>query len=108
MHANDHPRTRAGDWRDHAACKLPANATPRQQRERTATFFPERGENGGDLGKVAQAKAVCDACPVLVQCRMWAVAELSSNEPGIWGGMTRDERRAARRRMLAARRKATA
>lgn len=97
MHANDHPRPAGDPWQHHAACT-----------GKTPLFFPQRGENGGDLGAVAQAKAICASCPVLVQCRTYAVNELSSNEPGIWGGMTRDERRAARRRMLAARRRSKA
>ena len=38
------------------------------------------------------AKAICATCPVLEQCREYA---LSAHEPyGIWGGMTEEERAA--------------
>ena len=95
MHANDHPRPMPDEWRTHAACK-----------GKTATFFPE-GKGQPAINLVRKAKAICAACPVLVPCRIWAMTEVPLNEPGIRGGMTRDERRAAKRRMRA-QRKATA
>lgn len=36
------------------------------------------------------AKAICEACPVRMDCRAWAV---DSEEPyGVWGGLTQEER----------------
>jgi WhiB family redox-sensing transcriptional regulator len=44
--------------------------------------------------RVAAAKAICTGCPVLAQCRAYA---LDANEPhGIWGGLTEGERQAVR------------
>ncbi len=38
-----------------------------------------------------RAKAVCQVCPVVVECRAYA---LQIREPyGIWGGLTESERR---------------
>ncbi len=86
MHANDHPRTSGDPWQNHGACK-----------GKTAVFFPDvTGQPANNL--VRQAKAICADCPVLAQCRSYAVTEGGANEPGVWGGMTRDERRIARRR----------
>jgi WhiB family redox-sensing transcriptional regulator len=42
----------------------------------------------------ARAKAVCERCPVLKECRAYAIQE---GEPeGIWGGLTVKERRSLR------------
>lgn len=42
-----------------------------------------------------QAKRICSACPVLEQCRQYAV---DAGEPhGIWGGLTPPERERFRR-----------
>lgn len=53
-------------------------------------FFPETGARttAGD------AKKVCLACPVRLQCLEYA---LSHGETGIWGGMTDRQRKAIRR-----------
>ncbi|WP_204358651.1 WhiB family transcriptional regulator [Streptosporangium sp. 'caverna'] len=41
-----------------------------------------------------RAKAVCEGCPVLKECRAYAIRE---GEPeGIWGGLTVKERRSLR------------
>ena len=52
-------------------------------------FFPPRGDNG------LNAKAVCELCPVKVQCAQFAA---DNNEPyGVWGGITEYERRRRKR-----------
>ncbi|MDK1009510.1 MAG: WhiB family transcriptional regulator [Actinomycetota bacterium] len=56
-------------------------------------FFPpstqERKEER--LRREIRAKAVCQVCPVVGECRAYA---LHINEPyGIWGGLTEIERR---------------
>jgi WhiB family redox-sensing transcriptional regulator len=65
-------------------------------------FFHPDGERGPSrANRAAKAKAVCQRCPVLEQCRRYA---LSAEEPyGVWGGLTEDERRIAikERRRLA-------
>ena len=40
------------------------------------------------------AKSLCETCPVLLDCRDYAVD--AGEQHGIWGGMTVKERRAVR------------
>lgn len=69
-------------WRDLAAC-LGFDSD---------VFFPE----DMDAEAVARAKEVCASCPVTIHCLEWAL-ETNQTE-GIWGGFTRFERRAVKRR----------
>lgn len=70
-------------WRESAACAGTDNAR----------FFPA----GDEDPHVAEAKAVCAACPVRDECLQYA---LSTNQTeGVWGGMTGSERRRLRRRL---------
>lgn len=66
----------------------------------TELFFHPEGERGGTRQRrVAAAKAICATCPVLKQCREYALA---NREPyGIWGGMSEEERAAEIRRQTA-------
>jgi WhiB family redox-sensing transcriptional regulator len=59
-----------------------------------SVFFHPEGERGPSRRRrVSAAKAICNGCPVLAQCRAHA---LRVREPyGIWGGMSEDERDAA-------------
>jgi WhiB family transcriptional regulator, redox-sensing transcriptional regulator len=69
-------------WQRHAAC---AGAD-------VAAFYPERGV------QVGQARALCRRCPVADVCLRWAVEH---DEYGLWGGTTREERKAMERRRAA-------
>jgi len=71
------------DWQYQGACR---SADP------TLFFHPE-GERGSARRRRAEAaKAICQACPVLQQCRTHALAV---REPyGVWGGISEDERSA--------------
>jgi WhiB family redox-sensing transcriptional regulator len=71
-------------WQLQAACRGPA----------AALFFPptsnERREERDERER--RAKAICRGCPVMEQCREYA---LNIREPhGIWGGLNEVERRA--------------
>jgi WhiB family redox-sensing transcriptional regulator len=56
----------------------------------TLFFHPERERGNVRAGREARAKAICQDCPVLAQCRAHA---LTVREPyGIWGAMTERER----------------
>ncbi|MGW1785430.1 WhiB family transcriptional regulator [Streptomyces sp. NPDC002143] len=74
-------------WRERAACL----------RVDPDLFFPV-GHTGPALDQIDEAKAVCGRCPVMEQCRDWAVE--AGQVEGIWGGMTETERRALRRRRI--------
>jgi WhiB family redox-sensing transcriptional regulator len=74
------------DWRHRAICR----------NEDPDLFFPI-GTTGPALLQIEQAKAVCHRCPVMDQCRQWAME--SGQDIGVWGGLSEDERRAAKRRL---------
>jgi WhiB family redox-sensing transcriptional regulator len=67
------------DWRQMGSC---ADQDPE-------LFFPI-GTGPAAGGQVQQAKAVCGRCPVSMQCLQWA---MDTQQQGVWGGMTDDERR---------------
>ncbi len=69
------------NWREHGACRF----------EDPELFFP-LGESGLSLRQIEQARAVCHRCPVLHECRSWALRNREYD--GVWGGMTARERRA--------------
>jgi WhiB family redox-sensing transcriptional regulator len=68
-------------WQQEAACA----------RLDTDLFFHRSGERGeGFQTRERAAKRVCARCPVLDECRRYA---LEAREPyGVWGGLTEDER----------------
>jgi WhiB family redox-sensing transcriptional regulator len=47
-------------------------------------FFPD-DDTPPDAPQVAEARAVCAWCPVLAQCREWAIVHKVAD--GIWGGL---------------------
>lgn len=69
------------DWQRHAACRGMGDEL----------FFYSDNERGSARHEREQrAKAVCHRCPVMVQCRVYA---LRVGEPyGVWGGLTENER----------------
>ena len=73
------------DWRARAACR----------DEDPELFFP-LGDSGPALMQIEDAKTVCRSCNVVSDCLTWALE--SSQDSGIWGGMSETERRALRRR----------
>ena len=77
----------AFEWFGRAACARP-DAPP---------MFPHATDAEG----IRAAKQTCESCPVLSPCLQRA---MDTGEPhGVWGGMTDEERRQARRRESRAR-----
>lgn len=69
------------DWREESACY------GMDQR----LFFGTPGEDkGNEAGRIAEAKAVCAGCPVVEQCRDYAMT--IREKYGVWGGLTGGER----------------
>ena len=64
------------DWTDQADCK-----------GHTDLFFVKRGDNASMI----QAKAICQKCPVLEECRTYVL--FHPERYGIWAGMTEKDRR---------------
>lgn len=54
-------------------------------------FYHPDGERGpARENRIARAKAICAACPVVNACREYSI---KTREPyGIWGGLSEDER----------------
>jgi WhiB family redox-sensing transcriptional regulator len=77
--------TEAIDWRASAACRF----------EDPEVFFPRSGV--GRAQQIARAKAVCARCPVRVRCLDLAL-RIGRTAHGIFGGMTKSERRELIRR----------
>jgi len=75
------------DWRHEAACR----------DEDPELFFPI-GNTGPALIQIEEAKRVCRSCNVMDSCLQWAMD--TSQEAGVWGGMSEDDRRLARRRTV--------
>ena len=67
------------EWQEHALC---AQTDPE-------AFFPEKG------GSTREAKRVCQACDVRVECLEYALAQ--DERFGIWGGLSERERRRLKR-----------
>lgn len=73
-------------WRDLAACAAMD----------TTLFFGQEGESGAAATRrVAKAKAVCLPCPVLTECRAYALDR--PEKYGLWGSMSEGERSAERK-----------
>ena len=70
------------DWRLLGSCR----------NVESSLFFSPEGERGRDRARrEAHAKRVCQDCPVLTECREYALAVA---EPyGTWGGMSENDRR---------------
>jgi WhiB family redox-sensing transcriptional regulator len=79
------------DWRDKAAC---LTADPE-------LFFPV-GNTGPAVDQIDKAKSVCGRCTVTETCLQYALE--TSQDSGVWGGLSEDERRALKRRAARARR----
>lgn len=72
------------DWRHQAVCR----------KEDPELFFPV-GNSGPALAQIAEAKIVCNRCPVTVSCLEWAIN--AGQDAGVWGGMSEEERRTLKR-----------
>ena len=71
------------DWQSRAACRDTVT---------TVFFHPEFERGSTRAARAAAAKAICGPCPVLRQCREYA---LSARENyGTWGGLDELERKA--------------
>ncbi len=82
-------------WRRYAACR---DTDP-------DLFFPV-GTTGPAIEQIENAKAVCRQCDAQSLCLEFALA--TNQDAGIWGATSEEERRALRKRWLAARRARTA
>ena len=76
------PMDHAWQWQRIGACRGMDSAV---------FFHPEGERNPSRARRTAQAKEVCRRCPVIEQCREFA---LQTREPfGVWGGLAEAERR---------------
>lgn len=78
-------RNETPDWRHRAACR----------GKKPELFFPV-GSSGPALLQIEQAKAICNTCPAMWDCRQWAID--NHMDDGVWGGLAEHERPGSRRR----------
>lgn len=84
------------DWRAQGACR---HHPPRwwfPDTEDQPRGRPRRHEPKHIDPDAAQALTICATCPVLLDCRTWAIAH---ERDGIWGGLTSGDRARERRRL---------
>lgn len=74
------PFTAPPEWPADVACR----------ETDTAVFFTGRG------GNHAAAREICGRCPAVELCAEWALEQSADKLHGVWGGLSRDERRAIR------------
>jgi WhiB family redox-sensing transcriptional regulator len=78
-------------WYERGACRARSAATT----EDDDPFFHPEGERGAPKEqRISAAKDICATCPVLAQCRDYAMT--AGETFGIWGGLSEDERAALR------------
>ena len=76
------PQSDLWEWQLQGACR----------GKDTDLFFHPEGERGPSRSnREAAAKAICRTCPVLTECREYAM--LVREPHGIWGGLNEYERR---------------
>ncbi|MCC5950188.1 MAG: WhiB family transcriptional regulator [Nitriliruptoraceae bacterium] len=73
----DSDHQRGTSWQDRAACRGQATADH-------DPWFPE-GKGADTAAAIAEAKAVCERCPVRAPCLELALAE--GHRSGVWGGL---------------------
>jgi len=82
LHRQPIVEPREPDWREEAACK-----------GRTPLFFPPKAERPqARARREAQARRLCERCPVLETCREFARV---NHEYGFWGGESEEDRHVA-------------
>ncbi len=72
------------DWAEYAACKGQTNLFFRH-----ACVKKCRSHGCRRLKSVKMCREICESCPVLTQCRLWALTNMTM---GVAGGMTEFER----------------
>lgn len=72
------PCTEEVEWQIHGSCSQPG-----AQRE---LWFPAKDS------QAEPAKRICRTCPVVIQCRDWALTH--HEQAGVWGGLSEGDREA--------------
>lgn len=74
-------------WQDHAAC--------RGQHDLFDPSLFGRREHPAELRRQREAVAICRQCPVIVECRRWAL-HYYEDDDAVIGGLTGKQRRQIR------------
>lgn len=67
-------------WQDKALCK---------ETDPELFFHPDHQRGDEKILRVQQAKAICQTCPVIEECRTFAIT--TRQDFGIWGGLDEEE-----------------
>jgi WhiB family redox-sensing transcriptional regulator len=70
-----------------------ADSIPPCMQTDPEVFFPN-GNDGG-VNETRQAKKMCQQCPVISECAVYALA--AGEDYGVWGGLSANELRQIRR-----------
>ena len=73
----------------------PTGSSPACAAEDPELFYPITEVGEAARRQIEAAKAVCQRCPLLQECRAGALAR--HEEFGVWGGLSEKERRALKR-----------
>ena len=80
-------------WRDDAACRGRTAEMTIPSLGRTAGQIGGASYNRAELAHIAQAIAICAGCPVLEECRRWALTWPGPCDGLVAGGLTPADRR---------------
>lgn len=81
--------TSAFDWHEKAAC-----------RDKDPELFFPAGNASAAYRQIEKAKSICNECNVSAVCLRYALRH--SQDFGVWGGLSEDERRSLKRRAMRA------
>jgi len=87
-------------WMEHASCR---------DHPLELWFAPEGEREQDRTAREAQARQICNGCPVKLPCLTYRLTQPRQQDGVIWGGLDGDERNVElRRRQRAARKQAAA
>lgn len=70
------------DWRESAACR----------DKPTSWWFPTAKQFAARQKEVERARAICEECPVQIDCLLWVMQFDQHQMSGIWAGTTQRQR----------------
>lgn len=76
-------------WKTKAFCAPGPDATSDERAAMLSLFFADRNTLEGRAAE-AEAKRVCQRCPVQIDCLEYALA--AYEHEGVWGGLNEDQR----------------
>lgn len=82
------------EWMDDAECRTPPVGVSRETWVNLFVRTKEVENPAYERSVYARARAVCERCPVIGECREYALARPEPH--GMWGGLSPNQRKAIR------------